>query len=89
MWNLKKGQNELLCRMDTDSQTLKNVWFPNETFWGVGDTLGLWDGNGLKLGFDDHCTTINVINSLNNIYLKKKDLACETGTGAQSLLIYW
>ena len=24
MWNLKKGQTELLCRTDTDSQTLKN-----------------------------------------------------------------
>jgi len=23
MWNLKKGQNELLCRTDTDSQTEK------------------------------------------------------------------
>ena len=33
---LKKGHNELLCRTDTDSQTLKNLWFPNETGWGVG-----------------------------------------------------
>ena len=36
MWNLKKGHNELLCRTDTNSQTLKNLWFPNETGWGVG-----------------------------------------------------
>ena len=28
MWSLKKGQNELLCRAYTDSQTLKNLWFP-------------------------------------------------------------
>ena len=28
---LKKRHNELLCRTDTDAQTLKNVWFPNET----------------------------------------------------------
>ena len=42
MWNLKKGHNELLCRTDTDSQTLKNLWFPNETGWGVeGCTEGL------------------------------------------------
>ena len=34
MWNLKKGHKEL-CRTDTDSQTLKNIWFPNETGWGV------------------------------------------------------
>ena len=69
MWNLKKGHNELLCRSDTDSQTLKNVWFPKETVWGMGDALGLWDGNHIKLDCDDHCTAINVINSLSN---KKK-----------------
>ena len=68
MWNLKKGHNELLCRTDTDSQTLKNLWFPKETVWrgGGGDVLGLWVGNPIKLDCDDHCTTINVIHSLNN-----------------------
>ena len=35
-WNLKKGQTELLCRTDADSQTLKNLWSPEETVWGVG-----------------------------------------------------
>ena len=39
-WNLKKGHNELLCRTDTDSQTLKNLWFPKETVWGVGGCAG-------------------------------------------------
>ena len=29
--------------------------------------LGVWDGNPIKLDCDDHCTTINVINSLSNI----------------------
>lgn len=33
---------------------------------GVGDVLGVWDGNTIKLDWDDHCTTINVINSLSN-----------------------
>ena len=66
MWNLKKGHNELLCRTDTDSQTLKNLWFPKETVWGWGDSLGLWDGNPIKMDCDDYCTTINVINSLSN-----------------------
>ena len=62
MWNLKKGQNELLCRIDTDSQTLKNLRFPKETGWGAwGHGLGVWDGNATKLGCDDHCTTIHVI----------------------------
>ena len=30
MWNLKRGHHELLFRTDTDSQTLKNLWFPNK-----------------------------------------------------------
>ena len=34
---------------------------------GWGDALGVWDGMLIKLGCDDHCTTINVINSLSNI----------------------
>ena len=41
MWNLRKGHNELLCRANTDSQTLKNLWFPYETGCGVG--LGAGD----------------------------------------------
>ena len=31
-----------------------------------GDAPGLWDGNPVKLDCDDHCITINVINSLSN-----------------------
>ena len=27
----------------------------------VGDGLGVWDGSAIKLGCDDHCTTINTI----------------------------
>ena len=61
MWNLKKGHNELLCGTDTDPQILKNVWLPKETGWGVGGCLRVWDRNAMKLGCDDHCTTINVI----------------------------
>ena len=33
MWNLKR-HNEPLCRTDTDSQILINLWFPKETGWG-------------------------------------------------------
>ena len=61
MWNLKIGHNELLCRTDTDSLTLKNLWFPNETGSGVGGELGVWDENAIKLDCEDHRTTINVI----------------------------
>ena len=64
MWNLKKEHNELFCRMDTDSQTLKNLSSPRRQFGGSWDALGLWDGNPIKLDCDDHCTTINIINSL-------------------------
>ena len=66
MWYLKKGQNELLCRTDTDSQTLQYTWFPKETVLRVRGYAGVWDGNPIKLDCDDHCTTINVINSLSN-----------------------
>ena len=61
MWNLKKGQTELLCRTGTDSQTLKNLWFPKETHWGWENGLSIWHGNAIKLDCADHCTTINVI----------------------------
>ena len=60
MLNPKKGHNDL-CRIDTDSQTLKNLQFPNETGQGEGDALRVWDGNAIKFGCYDHCTTINVI----------------------------
>ena len=62
----EKGHSELLCRTDSDSQTLKNLGFPKGRGWGGGgDTLGVWDGNPIKLDCDDHCITIN-INSLSN-----------------------
>ena len=46
MWNLKKGQTELLCRTDADSQTLKNLWSLEETVWGVG---GMCLGCGMEI----------------------------------------
>ena len=38
---------------------------------GWGDALGLWDGNLIKSNCDNHCTTVNVINSLSNKKIKK------------------
>ena len=56
MWHLKKGHNGLLCITDIDSQTLKNLWFPNQSCCGGGRVgLGVWDGNSIKLGCDDCC----------------------------------
>jgi len=58
----RAGHNGLLCRTDTDSQTLKKLMVSKgDRFGGWRDTLGVWDGNAIKLGCDDHCTTINVI----------------------------
>jgi len=54
---------------------LKNLGFPKETIWGQGNGLGVWKGNAIKLGCDDHCTTINVIKfiDLKNGTRKKKN----------------
>ena len=46
MWNLKKKDtNKLICKTETDPQTLKNLWLPKGTGWVVEgrDGLGVWD----------------------------------------------
>ena len=48
-------------RTDTESQTLKNLWFQMRQVGQWGDVLGVWDRNAIKLGCDDGCTIINVI----------------------------
>jgi len=63
MWNLKKGQTELLCRTDADSQTLKNLWSPEETVWGVGGCAWAVGWKSVKSDCYDHYTTTDVINS--------------------------
>ena len=32
-----------MCRTETDSQTLKNLWLPKGAGGGSGDRLGVWD----------------------------------------------
>ena len=56
-----KGHNDLLCRTDTDSDFGKSYGFQGRQVgrWGYG--LGVWEGNAVKLGCDDHCANINVI----------------------------
>ena len=50
MWNLKKGYNELICRTETDSQTLKNLRLPKETGWRGGMAWGLgWKCSKVRL----------------------------------------
>ena len=40
----KKDTNELLCRTETYSQTLKNLWLLKGTGWWR-EGLGVWDGH--------------------------------------------
>ena len=64
MWNLKKGQTELLCRTDADSQTYEKLMVSKgDSLEGGGNMLGLWDGNPVKSDCYDHYTTTDVINS--------------------------
>ena len=77
MWNLKKGYSERICRTKTDSQTVKNLGLPKELGLGGRDGPGVVDGNFLKLGCDDDCTTINIIqliklNIIQNFFHLKK-----------------
>ena len=58
----KKGLNGLLCRTETDSQTLKTYGYQRRQIGELGsDGLGVWGGNAIKLGCDDPCIIINVI----------------------------
>ena len=58
----------LRCYSDVNKRTFpgKMIEERNLRIMGWGDVLGLWVGNSIKLDCDDHCTTRNVINSLNN-----------------------
>ena len=52
MWNLKKGCN-------AEQILTHRLWitygFQRRQVAGWGDVLGVWDGNAIKLGGDDHC----------------------------------
>ena len=60
MWNLKKDTVNFFAERIL-THRLKNLGFPNETGWGWGDVLKVWDGHAVKFGCDDCCTSINVI----------------------------
>ena len=40
MCNLKKGYSDLICRTETDLQTLKNLWFQGDRLLGGGMDWG-------------------------------------------------
>ena len=47
---LKKGHNEILCRTDTDSQTLKKSYGFQRRQVGVwGDVPRVWEGNAVNI----------------------------------------
>ena len=39
----------------------KTYRFQRRQVGGWGDAMGVWDGNAIKSGCDDPCTTTNVI----------------------------
>ena len=93
IWNIKKKdkinleKNELLCRTDTDWQTLKNVTISKGDRLGFGGMdWGFWMEMLIKLGCDDHCTTINVIKF---IELKKGVSHLYSGCDPPSLGELW
>ena len=45
---------------------LKLYGFQKKQVGGGGGVLGVWDGNGIKLGCDGYCTTINVTKFIKN-----------------------
>ena len=66
MWNLKKRTEWTLQNrywLTDFEKIMVSKWDRLGWWWGG---LGVWDGNAIKLGCDDHCTTINVINLLSN-----------------------
>ena len=41
---------------------------------GLEGALGVWDGNAIKLGCDDRCTTMNVIKFIEQLKIKNKEI---------------
>ena len=70
MWNLKKMTQSTSLQNRYWLTDWKTYGFQRRQFGGWGDALGVWDGNPIKLDCNDHCTTINVINSLSNKKIK-------------------
>ena len=64
MWNLKKAHNELLCRTDTDSQTLKELMVSTGDSLGGGGCTGAVGWKSYKIGLGWSLCSKNVMNSL-------------------------
>ena len=66
IWNVKKDRLNFLAEQILTHRLWKTYGYQRRQYRGHGDALGVWDGYPIKLDCDNHCTTINVINSLNN-----------------------
>ena len=72
MWNPKNNANDLICKIETDSQTWKtNLWLPKRKCQG-----GINQESGI------HRYILLYIKQINN-----KDLLCSTGNYTQDLVI--
>ena len=70
------------------TQTEKLNGFQMRQGWGwQRDGLGIWDGNAIKLGCDDHCTTINVTEFIWSV--KKCSVAESSANYSVLFLIYF
>ena len=57
----KKDRLNFFAEQMLTHRLWKTYSFQRRQFWRWGDVLEVWDGNDVKLGCDNHCTTINVI----------------------------
>ena len=73
MWNLKKKKDTIIFFADFE----KHMITKGDRLRGR-DRLGVWDGNAIKLGCDNYCTTINKIKfiELNTQNERVKNDAC-------------
>ena len=57
---LKKDRMTFFTEQILTHRLCKTYGFQMRQFGGW-DALGIWGGNAIKLGCDDHCATVNVI----------------------------
>ena len=62
----KKDRRNFFVEQILTHRLWKTYSFHRREFRESGDMLELWNRNPIKLGCDDHCPTVNVINSLSN-----------------------
>ena len=58
---IQKGYNELICRIETEHRLCKTYGYERRQVAGGGMGWRFWNGNVVKFGCDDGCTTINII----------------------------